>query len=124
MTNASVNAAMRTAGVTSGPLMVTALGVSTHNVATAEDPYRALAQESTSWAGALATGTAAAQGGAWVGLAVAGPPGAVVGCIVGGLGGGAVGGLAGWEAGDNLYDMLGPDVPFALVQAETPESDQ
>lgn len=90
--------------VTGRGFVVTGVGISAYNVATAPEGQRArvVTREAGAWTGAFAFGAAGAKGGALVG-AVGGPLGAAIGAVVGGLAGGIAGAVGGTEVGDRVY---------------------
>jgi RHS repeat-associated protein len=111
--NPAVDAAMGVAGKAGPALMVVGVGVSAYNVATSDNPSRALAQEGGAWAGALALGGAGgslgAQAGAAVGVwfgGVGAVPGAAIGGAVGAIGGGIAGAIGGEKLATKVYDWL------------------
>jgi RHS repeat-associated protein len=113
VTAASVNNAAAFARYGGQGLIVLGAGISVYNVATAPDPYLAMAQEGS----ATVVGVGGASVGAWAGAGIGAAAGSVVpvvgtaaggviGAIVGAIGGGFGGGVAGHALGGQAYNSL------------------
>jgi phage tail tape-measure protein len=103
-TNPTVNRWLSRAGKAGPVLLAVGATQSANNISNAPEAQRGcvIAQETGSWAGALAFGAAGAKGGAVIG-SIFGPIGTGVGAFIGGIGGGIVGSILGAEAGANYY---------------------
>jgi RHS repeat-associated protein len=120
VTAASVNNAAAIARYGGQGLIVLGTGMSVYTVATAPDPYLAMAQQGS----ATVVGVGGASVGAWAGAGIGAAAGSVipvvgtavggvVGAIVGAIGGGIGGGVAGHALGTAAYNAnYGPNSPW------------
>lgn len=104
-TNAGVNRAGAIGRWGGRAVIVAGVAVSAHNVMTADNRPRALAQESAGWLGAIGGAKGGAALGAYIGTFF-GPIGTGAGALIGGVVGGIAGGMAGHKAGGALFDFI------------------